>query len=270
MEKTIEENRDALENSALGTAKSAAAFLKLIPLVRDATNEELTKILKSPKYKTLRTQILDVLGSAATPTTHQAAMKALRQDDIGDDTERYLWALSMSPLPHPDIIKDVLKRSEETMQNDRVSETLALTAAAMARQLGSPAIKEKARVSLELGLDTCTGDDCRLKFLRSLRNLQSKASIAVLLDYAINGTRATSVAAWRALGSLDTKYVTAELITAARRTFYQIGGPRRDSSARTLAADIILENGPSVEDLRGFLEYLSTTDTMYEVRRYEY
>ncbi|KAK0175394.1 hypothetical protein PV327_009145 [Microctonus hyperodae] len=268
LEKAIEENRDALVNSALGTAKSAAAFLKLIPIVREASIDELIKILKSPRYLSLRTQLLDVLGSAATPTTHQAAMKILRQDDRGDDTERYLWALSMSPSPHPDIIKDVLIRSEETIQNDRVSETLALTAASMARQLGKPAIMENARISLELGLDTCTGDECRLKFLRALRNLRSKNSIPILLDYAMNGTKATSVIAWRALGSLESKHITDEIILAAKRTFYQIGVTKRDSSARTLAADIILETDPTVNHLRGFLEYLSITDPMYEVRRY--
>ncbi|XP_034947067.1 microsomal triglyceride transfer protein large subunit [Chelonus insularis] len=268
LEKVIEENRDALENSALGTAKSAAAFLKLIPIVRETPVEELTRILKSPRYKTLKTQILDVLGSAATPSIHQVAMKVLRNDDIGDDTERYLWALSVSPLPHADIIKDVLSRSEETLQNDRVSETLALTAGAMARQLGSPVVKEKVRVSLEIGLDTCTSDECRLKFLRALRNLRSKASIPVLMDFAMNGTKSTSIAAWRALGSMDPKYITDDLKIAAKRIFYQIGGPKKDSTVRTLAADIVLNNDPSAEDIREFFEYLSTKDTMYEVKRY--
>ncbi|XP_011301739.1 microsomal triglyceride transfer protein large subunit-like, partial [Fopius arisanus] len=207
-------------------------------------------------------------GSASTSATHQAAMKILRQDETGDEMERYLWALSMSPVPHPDIIKDILKRSEETLQNERVSETLALTAAAMARQLDTASIKEKVRISLELGLDTCTGDDCRLKFLRALRNLRSKASLPVLMSYAINGTRSTSVAAWRALAALDNKYITDDVKIAAKRTFFQIGGPKRDSSARTLAADIVLEGEPTVDELRGFLEYLTTTDSMYEVQRY--
>lgn len=195
-------------------------------------------------------------------------MKVLRQDEVGDETERYLWALSMSPLPNPDVIKDVLRRSEETLQNERVSETLALTAAAMARQHGAPNVIEKARSSLELGLESCSGDECRLKFLRALRNLRSKASIPILLHYATNGTKATSIAAWRGLAALRTDHLTDAVRRAALRTFYQQGGPRRDSSARTLAADVILENRPTVDELRGFLEYLTTRDPMFEVRRY--
>ena len=268
LEEIIDENREALDNTALGTAKSASAFLKLIPAVREATADELTKVLKTPRNRQIKTQLLDVLGSASTPVAHQVAMKILRQDQVGDDTERYLWALSMSPLPNADIIKDVLKRSEETLQNERVAETLALTAGAMAHQHGDPRVVEKARLSLELGLDSCTGDDCRLRFLRALRNLRSKGSIPILLDYAKNGTRDTSVAAWRALSSLKTEQLTDQVRAEALRTFYQYGGPRRDSSVRTLAVDIILVNRPSVNELQGILEYLTTRDTMYEVRRY--
>ncbi|XP_015591483.1 microsomal triglyceride transfer protein large subunit isoform X2 [Cephus cinctus] len=268
LEEMLEENREALDNSALGSVKSAVAFLKLIPLVRNAGPEELAKLLKSPRYRELKSQLYDLLGSAGTPAAHQAAMKILKQDERGDDTERYLWALSMSATPHADIAKDILRRSEETMQNDKISETLALTAAAMARQHGSPAVIERARASLEIGLDSCTGEECKLKFLRALRNLRSKVAIPTLLSYASNGTRAISVAAWRALGALPKEHLTKEVKIAAAKTFYQIGGPKRDSSARTLALDIILEADPSKEDLQGLVQYLSTNDSVYEVRKY--
>lgn len=195
-------------------------------------------------------------------------MKSLRQDDRGEDTERYLWALSMAPVPHPDVAKDVLRRSEETQQNEILAETLALTAAALARQQGSSAVVENARVSLETGLDTCSGEECRLRFLRALRNLRSKAAIPTLLDYATNGTKATSVVAWRALGNLRRDHLTSEVRTAAKRVFYQIGGPRRDSSARTLALDVILETEPTKEELQDLVEYLASKDPAYEVRRY--
>ncbi|XP_015513118.2 microsomal triacylglycerol transfer protein [Neodiprion lecontei] len=264
----LDQNRAALAESALGSTKSALAFLKLLPLVREASIDDLAKVLKSPRYREIKAQLLDVVGSAATPTTHKAAMKSLRQDEIGDDTERYLWALSMAPVPHPDVVKDVLRRSEETQQNERLAETLALTAAALARQEGSPAIIENARVSLETGLDTCTGEECKLRFLRALRNLRSKAAIPTLLNYALNGTKATSVVAWRALGNLQREHINLEVRTAAKRVFYQLGGPRKDSSARTLALDIILETKPTKDELQGLVEYLANQDPAYEVRRY--
>lgn len=254
--------------SALGTAKSASAFLKLLPLIKNALPEELDKILKTPRYRQMKMQLLDVFGSASTLPAHQAAMKILRQDEIGDETERYLWALSLSPRPNIDVTKDILRRSEETMQNDKVSETYALAAGAMARHYGSPALIEKARISLELGLDTCSGEECKLKFLRALRNLKSPAAIPTLLSHAFSNNKAISVAAWRVLAALPREAVTDELKAAAHKIFYQIGGPRRDSSARTLALDIILENEPSEEVLRDFVKYLGNNDPAYEVRKY--
>jgi len=257
-----------LTASALGTAKSASAFLKLLPLVRNASPEELYKVLKTPRNQRIKMQLLDVFGAASTLPAHQAAMKILRQDETGDETERYLWALSLSPTPHIDVARDILRRSEETMQNDKVSETYAIAAGAMARHYGSAAVIEKARVSLELGLETCTGEECKLKFLRALRNLRSPAAIPTLLVHALSDSKIITVAAWRALKALPREAVTDELKSAAHRVFYQIGGPRRDSSARTIALDIILENEPSKEVLYDFVKYLRSNDPAYEVRKY--
>ncbi|XP_031836088.2 microsomal triacylglycerol transfer protein isoform X1 [Nomia melanderi] len=268
LEQLLEGNRSALEAASLGTGKSASAFLKLLPLVKSASAEELLKILKSPRYLQLKPQLLDIIGSSSTMAGYQAAMKALRQDDVGDDTERYLWGLSLSPTPNADVMKDILKRSEETIQNEKVSETLALTAAAMARHLGSPAAVEKARTSLELGLDSCTGEECKLKFLRALRNLRSTASIPTLLKFAISKDKAISIAAWKALAVMPKDSITDEVKVVAKRVFYQIGGPKRDSSVRTAALDIVLENNPSKEDIRGLVMYLASSDSAYEIRKY--
>ncbi|XP_032666474.1 microsomal triglyceride transfer protein isoform X2 [Odontomachus brunneus] len=268
IDQTIEKHQQALSAGALGTAKSASAFLKLLPLVKNASPEELHKILKTPRYRQTRMQLLDIYGSASTTAAHKAAMKILRQDETGDETERYLWALSLSPTPHIDVANDVLKRSEETMQNDHVSETYALAAGAMMRHHGSVSAIEKARVSLELGLSVCTGDECKLKFLRALRNLKSPDATPTLLEYAFSDNRAISVAAWRALAALPRQSVSDELKNAALRMFYQIGGPRRDSSARTLALDIILESEPSEEVLRDLVHYLGGRDPAYEVYKY--
>ncbi|XP_035720701.1 microsomal triglyceride transfer protein large subunit-like isoform X2 [Vespa mandarinia] len=268
LEHMVEDHRESLNNAALGTTKSASAFLKLLPLVKRTTTEQLVKLLKSPRYRQLKTQLLDLYGSTSTTATHQAAMKILRQDEIGDDTERYLWALSMSPNPDADIAKDILRRSEETMQNDKLSETFALTAAAIARHYGTSTVIEKARFSLELGLDSCTGEECKIKFLRALRNLKSKKAIPILLKYTEDKSSATSIVAWRALAALPSEYITSDVKEAAFKTFYQIGKSKRDSSARTLALDIILESGPSKEELRGLIESLANNDLAYEIRKY--
>lgn len=268
LEQAVQENREALDSLNLGTVKSASAFLNIVSLVRDASAEELVKLLKSPKHRQLRHQLFDVLGSVSTPGAHKAAMKILKNDETGDETERYLWSLSLSPNPHPEVIKDVLRKSEETIQNNKVSETLALTAAAMAKQHGSATVIEKVRVSLELGLDSCTGEECQLKFLRSLRNLESKLSIPILLSFAQNGTRLTSAIAWQALGSLPKGDLPEQVKSAAMKTFYQLAGAKRDSTVRTLALNLLLESGPSINELEDLVKYLTSRDPVYEVRKY--
>ncbi|KOC60003.1 Microsomal triglyceride transfer protein large subunit [Habropoda laboriosa] len=266
LEQTVDEYRSALESNALGTGKSASALLKLLSLVKSSSQEELLKLLKRPRNRQIKPQLLDVFGAASTVASYQAAMKMLRQDETGDETERYLWALSLSPTPDVDIAMDLLKRSEETHPNDKVSETIALTAAAMSRHF--PHAVEKARISLEIGLDSCTGEECKLKFLRALRNLRSKAAIPTLLKFATSENRALSVVAWKALLALPRDSITSEVKTTAKRVFYQLGGPKRDSSVRTLALDVILETKPLKEDIRYLVEYLAGTDSAYEVRKY--
>lgn len=267
LESALENSRSALEASSLGTVRAAFAFLKIIPLIRDASAESLAKILKSPRYRNILPQLYDVYGSAATVATHKAAMKALRQDEVGDNTERYLWALSLSPYPDPEVIKDVLRRSEETIQNDKVSETLALTASAMAKRYGSASVTEKVKDSLELGLYSCTGEQCKIKFLRSLGNLGTKTVIPILLKHT-NSSKAISIIAWKGIASFNNVGITTEIKNLAMKTFLQLGGQRIDSTIRTLALNIILENNPSIEEMQQLLLYVTYRDPVYEVKKY--
>lgn len=264
----LDNSRSALEAPSLGTIKSAFAFLKLVPLIRNTSAETLTKLLKSPRNHDILPQLYDLYGSASSSAAHQAAMKALKQDDIGDNTERYLWALSMSPYQDPDIIKDILTRSEETPQNDKVSETLALSAAAMAKRYGSPSVIEKVKNSLEIGLDTCTSDECKMKFLRALGNLGSKTVIPTLLKYSSGHGKAMGIIAWKALGYMKTEYITDDIKSLAMKTFLELGKQRVDSSIRAFAVNVVLKNNPSIEDLQVLLVYLTNPDTMYEIKKY--
>lgn len=54
---------------------------------------------------------------------------------------------------------------------------------------------------------------------------------------------------------------------AAEKIYFQIGR-RYDSSARTLALDIILEGNPSQQNLKILISSLSANDSSYEVKQY--
>ncbi|XP_014212365.1 microsomal triglyceride transfer protein large subunit [Copidosoma floridanum] len=267
LEAALENYSKALESANLGTAKSASAFLKIVPLIREASAENLAKILKSPRNHDILPQLYDLYGSASTLAAHQAAMKILRQDELGDNTERYLWALSTSAYPDASIIKDVLKRSEEVIQNDKLSETYALTAAAMAKRHGGLSVIELVKDSLELGLHTCTGEQCKMKFLRSLGNLGSKGVVPILLRHT-NSSKSLSVIAWKAISSLCASLITGDVKKLAMKTFFQLNGQKIDSTVRTLTLNVILENDPSVDELHALLLYLTKRDKVYEVQKY--
>jgi microsomal triglyceride transfer protein large subunit len=123
----------------------------------------------------------------------------------------------------------------------------------------------EVKTSVVEGLSRCANEECKQKYLRSLKNLGLKDTVPVLLEHALSGTKKTSVTAMKALRSLPPAAWDDHVKSAATRIYYQLG-KRFDTSARTLAADILLESKPSREVLRELLLSLaSAADPTYEV-----
>lgn len=89
-------------------------------------------------FKTNRPQLYDILGYVQTLNSHQAAMKHLHldQEDHTDLVERYLWALSFSIHPQPEILEDLLDKYKKYVKiPENIKTTLILSMASMARTL---------------------------------------------------------------------------------------------------------------------------------------
>ena len=67
------------------------------------------------------------------------------------------------------------------------------------------------------------------------KKFKNQAAIPTLLKFATNENKALNVAAWKALSALPRDSLTPEVKKVAKRVFYEIGGPKRDSSSRTIA-----------------------------------
>lgn len=70
--------------------------------------------------------------------SHEAVMKKLHFDKQENEelSERYLWSLSMSSHPNPDIINDLLNKFKKTASiPEKVKETLLHTIATMTYRL---------------------------------------------------------------------------------------------------------------------------------------
>ncbi|XP_063244373.1 microsomal triacylglycerol transfer protein isoform X2 [Bacillus rossius redtenbacheri] len=283
--KLVKENRGHLLADHLGTSRSAAAFIRLLGVARQATKEEIKKVLKSSKNGEIVQQLSDLVGATQTAAAHQAAMSTLQlgSDDSLDRSERYLWSLSLGSHPHQDVIRDVLtacrKHSEALEAADdgpgsKLAETLLLTVAAMANRFARlPGNEDHKLVGdvksfLEAGLADCKGQACRQRHLRALRNLRHEATIPTLLRHALDGAQKTSVAAMKAVRSFPPASWSDHVKKAAEQIFFQVGR-KYDSSSRTLSLDVLLESEPRKELLRDLLRWLTQhREPAYEVKQY--
>uniref|UniRef100_A0A1B6CB32 Vitellogenin domain-containing protein n=1 Tax=Clastoptera arizonana TaxID=38151 RepID=A0A1B6CB32_9HEMI len=273
----VKENRENLQNENVGSIRSASSFIKLLPSVRTATKEEITKILKQKKNKDILPQIYDLLGAAQTIHTHQAATNHLKldYDDFLDLNERYFWSLSFGSHPRPEIIADIIKIITKQPRNEKLFETLLLTMAAITNKLkkfekySDHKVIQEAQNILDEGIKECSenDDDCKLMYFRAYKNLGMENTIPQLLTYSLRGTRKVNVAAIKTIRSFPKAFWKEPVLKAAEKIYYQIG-KRYDSSARTLAVDILLESNPSYEVIRNLLMSLKTPDPSFEVKQY--
>ncbi|XP_046673473.1 microsomal triacylglycerol transfer protein [Homalodisca vitripennis] len=272
----VKENRDALKTENLGTIRSASAFVKLLKAAREAKKEDLVKTLKNTKNKKILFQLMDLMGAAQTIGAHEAALKVLnfKSEESLDLNERYLWSLSLGSHPVSDVVKDLVRLMEAGPYNEKLDETLVLTIAATTNNLkkhngtSNEKIVRDVLQMLENKVKACSSDDsCLLKYMRAFKNLAAEESIPTLITYAKTGSKRVSVAAFNAIHSFPASFWSPDVIKAAKRAYFQLD-KRYDSSARTLALDILLENGPDEELLSELLLSLKSQDPAYEVKQY--
>ncbi|EFA08014.1 microsomal triacylglycerol transfer protein [Tribolium castaneum] len=264
----VNELRDNISN--LGNLLSAKSFLRLLDAARKATKDEIVKVLGSKKNQKILPQIYDILGYVQTPEAHASVLKKLHFDkeEHQDLSERYLWSLSLSSHPNPDILKDLLERHRKNDNYpDKVKETLVLTIAQMAfLTQGERKIVRSVEEIIVNNLNYAKGED-RFKFLRALKNLKSVTTVPLLVKIIEEGTFKEGVLAFKAIKALGPSRWTPDIFRIARKTFLQLDR-KYDTSARTLAADILLEAQPGDSLLKDFLHYLKTNDSSVEVKQY--
>ncbi|XP_075214236.1 microsomal triacylglycerol transfer protein isoform X2 [Lycorma delicatula] len=274
--KAVKENREFLESDYLGTVKSAAAFVRLLTIAREAKKEEIHKVLKSSKNKHILPQLCDLIASTQTLNAHKVAMKFLHFDAENDldINERYLWALSFGSHPVKDVLTDINNLLSKQLP-PKLLETVVLTLAAVTnkyRKLPSSKddqIIETIQSKLIQNLSDCyeTDDECKVLYLRALQNLQLKETVPILVSHALNGSKKVSVRAMKTLKSLPSSAWNDDVLKAAEDIYFQIGR-KFDSSARTLALDILLERNPSNDKLKILISSLPGNDSAYEVKQY--
>uniref|UniRef100_A0A1B0AUP2 Vitellogenin domain-containing protein n=1 Tax=Glossina palpalis gambiensis TaxID=67801 RepID=A0A1B0AUP2_9MUSC len=260
-----------LYDDQTGKESMAKAFVNLLPLARITKQSEFKDILN--EYPDIQFQLVDLLAAVQTEDAHNAVYELLESDD--ELLEQYLKSLAVGTHPDTAIIEDLLERLQslaKPIENDKLSDSVLQTLASLTKQLGfepGNAILMKIRSFILNNLESeCVDDEaCKTRYIRALQNLQDPSTVDTLLNLALDGETKISVTAMQALRSFPIAYFNEKHLQKFSRIFYQTQ-KKYDTSARTLALEIILTMKPSKEQLDQLLDYLNSNDKHFEIKTY--
>uniref|UniRef100_A0A336LXJ6 CSON003735 protein n=1 Tax=Culicoides sonorensis TaxID=179676 RepID=A0A336LXJ6_CULSO len=269
--------KDDLKNTEIGNPASAKAFISLVQVGRSAKAETWHRILNSKTGKEIRPQLLDILAAVQSYDAFKEAIAALQLDDEDDfnDAERYLQGLSVGTRPDTKVIEELIKIAQNNSYYTKLEDTLMQTIASMthrhARLLGDDyqnGFVSEVTNFLTDALDACESDECKLMYLRALGNLKAPNTISKLFTFAQQGSYKISTQAVKALKQFPVSFWnTAEFRSKFEDIFYQIT-KKYDSSARTLALDILLDLKLNIHEMTRLVNYLLSNDKAFEIKQY--
>lgn len=274
--KLVKESKQGLASELVGKSASAQTLLRLLPVARVTKSEDLLRVVNARSTKEIRGQLMDLLGAIQTQESHLAFIKALNYTNAEDfdDIERYLQSLAVGARPDEGIIVDLLETLKDNFENEKLIDTMVQTVSSMAYRFANlPTQDFEARVVVDVknflmkSINACEVDECRVKFIRGLQNLRSPDTIDKLFSLATKFPYQISVAAMKALKKFRPNEFSPEMKTKLRDIFYQMH-KKYDSSARTIALDILLTLKPETGDLVEMIEFLKSSDRAFEVKQY--
>lgn len=274
---TIKENRKYLANNYYGKSDSAAAVLSLIADSREAKTEDWHKALNSRTGKELKLMLIDVLAATQTYESFKVAKENLKFNDIEDFeyVEKYLQGLAVGTRPNEAVFKELLEIFSKGDYYEKTKDTLVQTIASIGRHFANlenegydhPTSQDLSDFFLKQLAD-CTEDECRIIIVRALGNFRSPSTIKRLLETAHTSSNKVAVVALKSLKQFPKAYWNTDIIRENFfKIFYQIQR-RHDSSTRTLALDILLEQKLTPDEIENLIEYLSSNDPAFEVKQY--
>ncbi|XP_049284948.1 microsomal triacylglycerol transfer protein [Anopheles funestus] len=269
--------KKSLSNANVGKEASATAMIDLVQVARHARKEDLLRMLKAKSSNEIKGQLLDLFGAVQTVASHEAAKSEFLHGSEDEQMflgERYLQALAVGTRPQKEIVEDLLQMAQTEHKNVKFYDTLIQSLAAVTRRYAQlegnsyeTEVVKKVAVLLQEKLDECSNERCKLKYIRGFQNLKCPKTVDSLLKLAQESTKSVSVAAMKALRSFSVYLWNDEYRAKFEDIFFQVS-KRYDSSARTLALDILLDLKPDYDELSHLLQFLKSTDKTYEVKQY--
>ncbi|XP_058124322.1 microsomal triacylglycerol transfer protein [Anopheles ziemanni] len=267
----------SLTDGDIGTGKSSTTLIELVQAARQATVEELLRILKAKTSQPLKGQLLDILGAAQTVASHEAAKTEFRVASNEEDTslaERYLQALAIATRPQKKIIEDLLQLAQNEPKNVKLADSLIQCLSSVTQRYAQveahgydSELVRKVTTFIMERIQGCTKDGCKLRYIRGLHNLKNPVTAHMLLKLVQEAPRSISVAAMKGLKSFSVHLWNDEFKSSFDAILFQVFRPY-DSSARALAFDILLDMKPNYFELMHLMQLLKSNDKSFEVKQY--
>ncbi|KAH8393212.1 hypothetical protein KR200_004529, partial [Drosophila serrata] len=273
LEEQLKASLNELQSEDVGKSSLALAFVKLIPLARITSQERFAALLK--EHTKLLPQLVDLLGAVQTFDAHNATFGFLyKEGDTSNEQlellEKYLQSLAVATHPERKIIEHLyglLQLEAVNKKQAKLRDSIVQTIATLTRQSGFDTNDLLLQQVREYLLQGVTSKEPTL-YIRALQNLQDPSTIESLLEQAQSRDEPSiSVAALQALKSFPVGNLNSSHRQQFEGIFYQ-RKRRFDSSARTLALDVILSLRPSKEQLGHLLDYLASNDRQFEIKTY--
>lgn len=262
-----------MKNEDIGKETSSLSFLRLLQAGRKSKTEDFLRILNARSTQEIKNQLMDLLAAVQTDDSHEAFKQFLNytNDEHADTIERYLQSLSVGVRPRESVVRDLLEVLQSgELENEKIINSLVQTISSMTHKLIKNEMTKIVEDFLTESFKKCTDrtdeNDCKVMYIRGLLNLQSPSSLSTLVDLALYQPYQVSVMAMKALSRFSATHLHG-LKKDFKKIFYQ-SIKRVDSSARTIALDILLDLNPSEEDIAEYIKFLKSEDSAYEVKQY--
>lgn len=234
------------------------------------------RILNARSTQEIKNQLIDLLAAVQTDESHKAFKQFLNytNEEHADSIERYLQSLSVGVQPRESVVRDLLEVVQSgEVDNEKILNSLVQTISSMTHKLAKTNKNEMVKTVedfLTESIKTCNDrtevNECKVMYIRGLLNLQSPSSLSTLVDLALYQPYQTSVMAMKALSRFSSTHLLG-LKRDFKKIFYETT-KRFDSSARTIALDILLDLNPSDGEIGEFIKFLKSEDSAYEVKQY--
>ncbi|XP_067124270.1 microsomal triglyceride transfer protein large subunit-like isoform X2 [Centruroides vittatus] len=250
--------KSKLEAKKLSTLESASTFVTLLEKFHLATKNELLEILKNRKNNNIIPQILDLISATQTDAAFEAALEFLDFSGKNIDLpERFLLGLSVTSHPTPKMITELLNLANKKISNEKLRTTLLMTLGSVLNffckiddsYLDLPIVNEVVN-HYSNKLNKCKKLNCKLMYLRGLKNAALPSTVPLLLEYAKKGKPFAEIAL-SAIKKMDPKYINEIVVSLLQELYHEIE-EKQDSTVRILSAELLLSsqyNNYTIDDI---------------------